>query len=96
MTQDTPNTGPGNAVAPVNGSMHASTIDTTPSNAGFAQIAARFAAQIIEDVRKPRRVADSALLVEIIKVAGLLARTGDDKTLARLIVAVEQDEPVTL
>lgn len=72
------------------------TTDITPSPIGFAQIGARFANQIIEDIRKARKEPDTALLVELVKIASHLTRTGNDRLLAALIVSIEQGgDPIT-
>lgn len=71
----------------------AGSVSLRPSNEGFAQIGHRFANQIIEDVRKARKDSDTLLLVELIKIAGEL-RIARPDLLARLLVAIEQSEPI--
>ena len=70
-------------------------IDITPTPEGYARIGHRFAAQIIGDIRLRRQADDRALLVEVMKVAGMLAQS-NPTILARLLVAIEQDERLVL
>lgn len=75
---------------PANGA-DSGVINLEPDNEGYARIARRFSEQILDDVRTKRRTDDRALLVQIVKISGLL-REKDPDVLARLIVALEQNE----
>lgn len=69
----------------------ADTINIEPDTEGYARIARRLSEQVLEDVGSRRRQADRGLLVQIVKIAGKL-RVDDPSVLARLIVALEQNE----
>ena len=71
------------------------TIDLTPTSEGYAVMARQFSESILGDVRKARTNDDRALLVQIMKIAGQL-RVDDPNTLARLLVALEQNESVAI
>jgi hypothetical protein len=64
-------------------------INIAPSDEAFAVIAARFADQIITDVRKARKVDDAILLIEVIKVVALLGRNGRGDLLRSLIAGID-------
>lgn len=69
----------------------ADTINLEPDAEGYARIARRLSEQVLEDVKSKRQQADRGLLVQIVKIAGKL-RVDDPSVLARLIVALEQNE----
>lgn len=67
-------------------------INLEPTSEGYARIARRFAENILSDVRKARQSDDRALLVETLKIAAHIEKSD----LARLIVALEQNETVAI
>ena len=72
------------------------TINIEPDAEGYAKIARRFSEQILDDVKSIKRQrADRDLLVQIVKIAGKL-RVDDPSVMARLIVALEQNEPTPI
>ncbi len=68
------------------------TISLEPDSEGYARLARQFAEVILADVKKSRQSADRSLLVETLKIAAHIEKP----VLARLIVALEQDEAVAI
>jgi len=67
-------------------------IDLTPTAEEYAVIARRIAEDIISDVPRRRTNAVRNLASQLIRLGGHLARTHNDSILARLLVALEQNE----
>lgn len=70
-------------------------IDLTPTDEGYGRIARRMSEDILADVKQSRKSADRALLVQLVKIAGHL-RVNDPRVMARLIVALEQNESAAI
>lgn len=68
------------------------TINLEPTSEGYARIGRRLAEQVLSDVRKARQTDDRALLVEVLKIAAHIEK----RDLARLVVALEQNESVAI
>ena len=68
------------------------TINLEPTSEGYARVARRFSETILSDVRKARQNDSRSLLVETLKIAAHIEK----HDLARLVVALEQNENVAI
>ena len=60
------------------------TVDLTPTPEGYANIARRFAAQIIEDLPRKRSADDRQILDSFVEIVAWLASTGRGDLIARI------------
>lgn len=64
------------------------TIDITPSDEGYTQIAVMFAEQVLADVKANRKASDRELLVSVIETAAYLASKGNGVLIKQVIESV--------
>lgn len=59
-------------------------IDLTPTPEGYANIARRFAAQVLDDIPTRRKADDRAILDSLVEIVAYLAATGHGDLIRRL------------